>query len=336
LFICRYQYYLSGDRKHLREEQRISNKRNDSRESAKWEALLANSELCDRGVVLFGAGKNMNYCLDDMAESGVSVRAVCDSDGSKTGLEKSGYTIKDPSTAIVEHGGIPIVVTPTDGRHKQEILTYLANEGIPRESVLEYNMMNDGNKQYFGPEFMQPAPEEFYIDAGCYDGKTILDFFEFTGGEGKVYGFEPDPTCYGNTLDAISTLDGCDVTLFPKGLWSVAGTQRFSSKPEVAGSNINDGGDIRIDTVALDDIVGESDRITMVKMDIEGAELDALKGGARAIRSNAPRLAISIYHKPEDIVEIPLFILSLNPGYKFYIRHHVPWLNNETILYAIP
>lgn len=69
-------------------------------------------------------------------------------------------------------------------------------------------------------------------------------------------------------------------------------------------------------------------------MDIEGAELEALKGAQKLIKANKPCLTISIYHKPEDIVELPLFVCSLNSDYKIYLRHHTYGIF-DTVMYAI-
>ncbi|MDR1086700.1 MAG: FkbM family methyltransferase [Endomicrobium sp.] len=69
-------------------------------------------------------------------------------------------------------------------------------------------------------------------------------------------------------------------------------------------------------------------------MDIEGAELDALVGAKDTIRKYKPRLAICIYHKPSDIIDIPLYILSLVPEYKLYIRHYSTY-KWETVLYCV-
>ncbi|MFH1618985.1 MAG: FkbM family methyltransferase [bacterium] len=69
-------------------------------------------------------------------------------------------------------------------------------------------------------------------------------------------------------------------------------------------------------------------------MDIEGAELDALKGAAETIKKNRPKLAICIYHKPSDLFEIPLFIKSLVPEYRFYLRQHQP-ISCDLVLYAV-
>ena len=68
-------------------------------------------------------------------------------------------------------------------------------------------------------------------------------------------------------------------------------------------------------------------------MDIEGSELEALRGAREVIRRDKPRLGICVYHRPEDILEIPMFIKELVPEYKLYIRHHSPHLN-ETVVYA--
>ena len=84
----------------------------------------------------------------------------------------------------------------------------------------------------------------------------------------------------------------------------------------------------------LDTYCREKDIIpTYIKMDIEGAEMEALLGAQGNIKNNKPKLAICLYHKPEDIIEIPHIILSINPDYKLAIRHYTT-CNWETVLYA--
>jgi hypothetical protein len=88
--------------------------------------------------------------------------------------------------------------------------------------------------------------------------------------------------------------------------------------------------------ISLDEYLkNEKEPVTFIKMDLEGAELNALKGAEQTIKEQKPKLAISIYHKPEDIWEIPNLLLELVPDYKFYIRHYT-LIGAETVLYALP
>ncbi len=75
-------------------------------------------------------------------------------------------------------------------------------------------------------------------------------------------------------------------------------------------------------------------KVTFVKMDVEGAELEALKGSRKVIVQYRPKLAICVYHKKADLIEIPLFIKSLVPEYRLYIRHYGNSMC-ETVLYAV-
>lgn len=85
--------------------------------------------------------------------------------------------------------------------------------------------------------------------------------------------------------------------------------------------------------IPLDEILA-GEEATFIKMDIEGSESEALKGAKDTITTYKPRLAISIYHKPEDILELPEIILSYRPDYQFYMRHYSLGAP-DTVLYAV-
>ena len=74
--------------------------------------------------------------------------------------------------------------------------------------------------------------------------------------------------------------------------------------------------------------------VTFIKMDVEGFESNAILGAKRILQEQQPKLAISVYHRPEDIWALPLLILDINPNYKFYLRHY-SLRNTETVLYGI-
>ena len=76
-------------------------------------------------------------------------------------------------------------------------------------------------------------------------------------------------------------------------------------------------------------------RVDFIKMDIEGFELPALAGAERVIDQFRPRLAISLYHRPEDIFEIPLWIGNRFPWYSLHLDHYTIH-HEETVLFAWP
>ena len=105
---------------------------------------------------------------------------------------------------------------------------------------------------------------------------------------------------------------------------------RFNSNGSL-GAAVSDNGNSFVKCVALDDIVEED--YALIKLDVEGFELNVLKGAVKFLKNNSP-LMICVYHKPEDIYQMPEFILSVNDKYKFYLRHYTNSIF-ETVLYAI-
>ena len=116
-----------------------------------------------------------------------------------------------------------------------------------------------------------------------------------------------------------------------KGLWSKADVLRFAASEGPSISAISGTGNTSVEVEAIDNVSPDA---TFIKLDVEGAELEALKGAAGTIRRNRPKLAICMYHKPGDLFEIPLFIKSLAPEYRFYLRQHQP-VSCELVLYAV-
>jgi hypothetical protein len=86
------------------------------------------------------------------------------------------------------------------------------------------------------------------------------------------------------------------------------------------GAAIDDRGDCMIETVALHELVEPGQRSVFIKYDVEGAEGDALAGTEPLIRADAPSLAVSIYHRPEDLWKIPSDLHAMNPGYRLFLR----------------
>lgn len=189
------------------------------------------------------------------------------------------------------------------------------------------------DKQYFDPEIITLHPEEIFVDGGMYTGDTAQSFFRFSNDRyGHYYGFEPDGRNFKNAKENLR--DKADCTLIKKGLWSREAKLTFSGSL-ASGSHLNASGNGDfIDVVSLDKFFQDRAAPTFIKMDIEGAEQEALRGAEHVIRNNKPKLAICVYHKPEDIYVLPELIKTFRDDYLFYLRHYSNMLY-ETVLYAI-
>ena len=182
---------------------------------------------------------------------------------------------------------------------------------------------------------MKPLEDEVFVDAGCLNCGTDIDFIEWNKGKyEQIYAFEPDNIMYEKCLSIIENKNLKKIEVVNKGLWSEKRQIGFHHNTNTSLSKICDVVENVIETISLDEFM-KGGKVTFLKMDIEGAELEALKGAAETIKRYKPRLAISIYHKVNDYIDIPEYILSLVPEYKLYIRHYSCY-KFETILYAIP
>ncbi len=200
--------------------------------------------------------------------------------------------------------------------------------GLPREL---YDLHT--NDQYFPAGVLDFSDEEVFVDAGAYDGDSVHKFSEAVSGQYQaIYAFEPDQDNY-EQLTA-STRNMKSISTENKGLWDTS-TQLKFSVDTVAGvkSSIQSDGESTIDVESLDAYLGGSAVVTYLKMDIEGAELQALKGAEQILRNNKPKLAIAAYHKPDDLFVLTQYLHSIVPEYKLYLRHHMP-ISQELVLYA--
>lgn len=177
---------------------------------------------------------------------------------------------------------------------------------------------------------------ECLVDCGAYDGDSIHDFVAVFQDYKKIYAIEPDPKNIDSLKKRIENEKIRDVNVISKGVYKETTTLHFSSDGSSA-SYMSKEGDISIQVIAMDELLKNEEENLLIKMDIEGSELDALVGLSRTIITKRPALAVCVYHKEEDLFKIPQYIDSLveKGDYDFYLRYHGVDLA-ELVFYCIP
>ena len=191
---------------------------------------------------------------------------------------------------------------------------------------------------FFQSEFWKFTDSEILVDGGAFDGDTISDFVEFTPfltGGGMIYAFEPDAKNFAKLkLNPAYQKFQDRIKIVNAGLGSKNHLAKFDSNGNMT-SKISEDGTNSVQIFSLDEFLAGAP-VTIIKMDIEGAEMDALRGAAETIKKYLPMLFITIEHKAADHYEIFEFINSVSDEYTFFFRNHSEYLAVDSVLYAIP
>lgn len=280
--------------------------------------------------IIYGAGMFGSQVFHILQRDGVEVIAFCDSDSKKQGQKYYGLDIVSPLKLKNYNDTIILLAV---WNQSVNIKKNLLNLGIKESQIMDCFLVENyvDKNQYFDSEIIQFGEEEIFLDCGCYDFETSHIFLQKCPNYKKIICFEPNEDNQKVIFKKTEKLPKEKIEVFPFGVWNRKDTLYFDGSGSSAKvSNI---GMEKVEVVSIDEVI--KDKITFIKMDIEGSEMNALRGAVKTIAKNKPRLAICVYHKPEDILEIPAFILSLVPEYKLYLRHYSNYFATETVLYAI-
>ena len=248
--------------------------------------------------------------------------------------------------------------TPDFPERRAAVDTYLLPEKIPvnfRQGYLQlYDLKGAGHdlklyfvrngiyldfflQQYNYEDIVSVIPGDVVIDAGACWGDTALYFA--SRGASRVFSFEfiPSNLQIFNRNMALNPHCAERITCMEHALWESSGMEMSfedggpSSRVAAAGVYADS-----VTTLSIDEMVRQQQlkSLDFIKMDIEGAEMPALKGAAESIRRFKPKLAISVYHKPDDFLTIPAYLQKLNPDYQFYLDYYTIF-GDEIVLYAI-
>lgn len=285
------------------------------------------SQINSGKLVLFGAGVAANDMLKMFAKRGIRVAYCVDNNEKKWGMKICGCDICSPEELLKDEEETFVIITASCYKVNCEIKEQLLNYGLSKTTI--FSWFDVMGKMYIEPDIVPIVKEDVFVDGGCFDGLTAIDIQEATDeGIKKIYAYEPDLANLDKCKENLKELD--NVVLINAGVFSRCGEVYFNSNASES-SAISECG---TDKISVSTIDKESPDATFIKMDIEGSELEALKGGAETIRRNKPKMAISIYHKPEDLLELPLYLKELVPEYKLYLRHY-SMAYMECVLFAI-
>lgn len=195
---------------------------------------------------------------------------------------------------------------------------------------------NPESKQYFPPDLIHLGEHEVLVDCGAFDGDSIADFVNRQGRSfHSITAFEPDAANRNKLharLNRYSVSIRNRIHIFPQAVGSRTGHVSFSSTG-TDQSKIGESANL-VECVTLDKAL-QNLRPSLIKFDIEGAELDALAGACNVISHSRPVLAVSAYHEQDHLWRVPLALAQLCKDYKFFLRPHGSegW---DLTCYAVP
>lgn len=169
---------------------------------------------------------------------------------------------------------------------------------------------------YYDLDILECGENDVLVDLGAFIGDSVCDYIKMYGTYRRIYAYEITPSTYQTLVENISQYP--NIVTRQKGVGSKNGKMYLNEETSAAGNHLKETGNIEVEVVTLDEDIKES--VTVIKMDIEGAEKDAIIGAKNHILQEKPKLLVSSYHIPEDIFEIPRLISEIRDDYKFYMR----------------
>lgn len=190
---------------------------------------------------------------------------------------------------------------------------------------LDYKALPASSKgDYFPPDVLAPLPPDVtFVDCGAYDGDTVRRFLsQQRGAFGRIYAFEPDEKNCQRLREYVAAMGGevaHRVHVCHAGVGARRERLKFNSTGNMSAA-FDGTGDAEVDVLPLPEVVEDDGSALYIKFDVEGAERDALAGAEELIRRARPIIAISVYHRPDDLWELPLYLQALDLGYKLFLR----------------
>ncbi len=191
-------------------------------------------------------------------------------------------------------------------------------------------------ESYFLDSLYRIKDHEIFVDCGAYTGDTAEQVIRRNPAFSRIVAIEADPENFERLTKWVGTLEApvaSRISALNVAVGAKRGKLRFQAGGG-EGAKLAADGNVVVDCIPIDELAPAA-APTFIKMDIEGAELDALEGARRAIQAHLPILSICVYHKQNDLWRIPLFIHTLAEDYRLFLRPHDVdgW---QLVCYAVP
>ncbi|HSE23149.1 MAG TPA: FkbM family methyltransferase [Pyrinomonadaceae bacterium] len=189
--------------------------------------------------------------------------------------------------------------------------------------LLDHDSLPPNNRQGYFPDLLSLPAHTVFVDCGAFDGDSIREFLAHQHNNfASIYAFEPDETNFRRLQSFINGLPPMiseKIVIHNAAVGETRSRVAFNATGNMSAALTSKGASM-VDVVPLDEVIEPDNNPIFLKLDVEGAEWQALKGGQELIERHAPTIAISIYHQPDDLWDLPLYISRLNPRYKLFLR----------------
>lgn len=298
-------------------------------------------------IILYGVGTKGRRVAKMLEFEHIGFYGFCGRDAEKFPDGLFGKPVLSPDELLVHKDEYYVMPVVASQKTCMEIFEFLQKHNYPESNILDWvPFAVDTEKQYFEfPELYRQNTA--FIDGGCYDCGSSYKFAEWCGGAySSIIAFESDPDNYSMCSKRVQEVPLPNFQLINACLSAQEGSIIFEAQntegshivfaESSVGFNLDNVPTIEnrlpVPTVAIDDLVSDH-TVGFIKMDIEGAELDALHGAKNTILRDKPLLAISAYHLRGDVFAIMDYLHQLLPEYRFLLRHYSSYLQ-DTVLYA--
>lgn len=291
----------------------------------------------DVPVIFYGVGQ---YTYQSVAEHHINLlypellkkeRIYCDRQASSGKNEYCGYPLISPDTLVTAYKDSPVVIATYE--YEKEVRQFLMEHGFSSEQLFSICRTED-KMQYFEEEIITLGDHEIFLDVGVFDAGTSIAFAQKCDYD-KIYLFEPHQEYFATSKENLEEQKVRNYEMFPFGLWHEETVLKFGGVGVSFGVDRHTATEdcLCLPVKPLDSVLPDVP-VTFIKMDVEGSEYPSLVGASGIIQKYKPKLAISIYHKPEDLLQLQQYIQSLVPEYRFFLRQYQTDYS-ETVLYAV-